>query len=213
MSQGVCSIHQVANRKFSSLFSVQGGNTDQIISSALKILGLEEIKFTSLDDNLEKLRRGGNMSPLLRGPEGSLILNVPGFGDCWLVSVLAPLVGKVIDKTDSEGIIRKTRKRMSEMVLSNAEKFVSIFGGRFQELETWAAMVKQWQPAHHLSKWGGDTEFEVFTRLTGICVHVLQKEDKPGMCNQPVTHFLPRLREKTGTEAEQWSVSCVVMYS
>ena len=39
MSQGVRSIHQVANRKFSSLFSVQGGNTDQIISSALKILG------------------------------------------------------------------------------------------------------------------------------------------------------------------------------
>ena len=138
-------------------------------------------------------------------------MDVPGKGDCWLTSLLAPLLGKIIDVADSEGIIRKVRRSMSDHVRSNPEKYENIFYNGREELEAWAIQVTEWQPEHHHAKWGGDTEYEVFTRITGICVHVLQREDPERKGLQPVTHFLPRLKVGSGSEAEQWNVSCVVI--
>jgi hypothetical protein len=42
-------VHQVSNKEFSSLFSIQNSRTDQIITSALALLGLENVQFTSLE--------------------------------------------------------------------------------------------------------------------------------------------------------------------
>ena len=99
--EDIRNIHQVANKNFSSLFGTQSVKTYDVMQSALGKLGLSDIQFEGLEENYERLRNFGKVSPQIRGPEGSLTVDVPGKGDCWLTSLLAPLLGKVIDVADS----------------------------------------------------------------------------------------------------------------
>ena len=72
------------SQAYSPLESVK---TYAVIQSALDKLGLSHIQFERLEENYEKLRNFGKMSPQIRGTEGSLIVNVPGKGDSWLTTL------------------------------------------------------------------------------------------------------------------------------
>jgi hypothetical protein len=132
----------------------------------------------------------GEVSPFQKGPSGSIIVNVPAKGDCWLIALSAPIIGFVIDKTNKLGIIRRVRNRLSQIVTKDPDTFENIFEGGKDELERWGKKIKQWRPESSLSKWGGDEEFEIFVRITGICVHVLNSDFNE--VSPPVSHFLPR---------------------
>ena len=142
-------------------------------------------------------------SSLKRGRDNSFIVNVPGYGDCWLIVLLAPLVGFVIDGWDELGILKHVRETLSDYVLEDPEKFVGIFDKGRVGLMKWAEEVKC------MGKYGGDTEFSVFTKITGISVHVLNCEQKSF---QPLTHFLPRRDDSTILEETFFGVSVVLEY-
>ena len=99
---------------------------------------------------------------------------------------------------------------MSQIVSNEPEKFVNIFGGGKTELEDLTNKIRKWSPQSSMEKWGGATEFEIFTRITGICVHVIIKEKQ--QIEPPVQHFLPRSIPKVKWEDEDWTVSVVVAY-
>ena len=132
-------IHRVTDKIFDNLFSKKGKNTDEKYQKALEILGISNImKFTSCEDNISNLRKTGKVSQLLRGPSGSVIVSVPAKGDCWLISILAELLGFIVeDEKDEKNIIPIVRERMSQIVAEEPEKFVNIFGGGLSELEEW----------------------------------------------------------------------------
>ena len=102
------------------------------------------MQFTSVEDNLEKLRKSDNalqqhrapLSKLLSGPyQGSVLVDVPPEGDCWLLSVLAPLLGYIVVKeADKRTIIPTVRSRMSKIVLTDPNQFLHLLGGNQQEL-------------------------------------------------------------------------------
>ena len=205
-------IHRVTDKSFDTLFSKKGSSTDEKYRKALEILGLSNIvNFTSCEDNISNLRKTGKVSQLLRGPSGSVIVSVPAKGDCWLISILAQLVGFIVeDEKDEKNIIPTVRARMSQIVAEEPEKFVNIFGGGLSELEEWTRNIRKWSPEPSMEKWGGPTEFKIFTRITRICVHLIIKEEQ--QIEPPVQHFLPRSIPKVKWEDEDWTVSVVVVY-
>ena len=46
----------------------------------------------------------------IKGPEGSIIMNVHAKGDCWLLALWAQILGFVPDVEDSLGIVRTLRR-------------------------------------------------------------------------------------------------------
>ena len=190
------------NKEFSTLFSVKGDQTNQKYKQAFKILGLEILgEFSTIEQNLAKLLEESAISRY-KGPENSIIIDVPGQGDCWLSSFLAPLLGYVVAETDVSGIIKRVRNNLSEIVLSDSVKYEDVFEDGLQGLLEWAEKVKQ------PKVWGGDTEYEVLTRATGLAIHVLNCES-PTM--ERVRHFLPRCPSGI-PEAELWGTSVVVQF-
>merc|ERR1712112_519775 len=111
---------------------------------------------------------------------------------------------------DTSKIIPLVRKRMSEIVLAEPQKYLHIFGDNKQDLEAWANKIKRWSPKSSLEKWGGATEFKIFAQITGICVHVINKEKQD--VEPPVQHFLPRSVPRVKWEEEDWTVSVVVVF-
>ena len=136
-------IHRVTDKSFDTLFSKKGSSTDEKYRKALEILGLSNIvNFTSCEDNISNLRKTGKVSQLLRGPSGSVIVSVPAKGDCWLISILAQLVGFIVeDEKDEKNIIPTVRARMSQIVAEEPEKFVNIFPGGLSELQEWTRNI------------------------------------------------------------------------
>ena len=196
-------IHRVWDKSFDTVFTKKGSSTDEKYRKALKTLGISNImNYTSCEDNIANLQKKGRLSQLLRGPySGSVIVDVPPKGDCWLISILAQLVGFIVeDEKDEKNIIPTVRARMSQIVAEEPEKFVNIFGGGLSELEEWTRNIRKWSPEPSMEKWGGPTEFEIFTWITGICVHLIIKEEQ--QIEPPNQHFLPKSIPKVKWEDE-----------
>ena len=137
-------------------------------------------------------------------------MDVPPEGDCWLFSVLAPLLGYIVVKeADKRTIFPTVRSRMSEIVLTDPNQFLHLFGGNQQELEDWTKKIKKWSPQSSREKWGGMTEFEIFAQITGICVHVINKENQS--FEPTVQHHVPRTFPRKSWMDEDWTVSVVVV--
>ena len=149
-------IHRVNDKRFSSIFTKKGKATNDKYRHALSTLGLSGKHFKSVEDNHEKLRNSdfalrrhrGPLSELLSGPyKGSVLVDVPAQGDCWLLTLLAPLLGYIVmEEADQRNIIPTVRRRMSEIVLAVPEQFVHLFGGNIQDLEDWAEKIQKWSP-------------------------------------------------------------------
>merc|ERR1712112_119205 len=214
----------VNNKRFSTIFTKKGKATNDRYLTALDTLGLRgkvnKVNYTSVEDNIAKLRKCDNalrrrtaqMSKLLSGPyQGSVLVDVPPKGDCWLIAILAQLLGFIVESDqDTSKIIPLVRKRMSEIVLAEPQKYLHIFGDNKQDLEAWANKIKRWSPKSSLAKWGGATEFKIFAQITGICVHVINKETYD--VEPPVQHFLPRSFPRVNWQQEDWTVSVVVVF-
>ena len=99
---------------------------------------------------------------------------------------------------------------MSEIVLAVPDQFLHLFGENKQELEDWTEKIKKWSPESSREKWGGTTEFEIFAQITGICVHVINKENQS--LEPTVQHLVPRTFPKKPWTSEDWTVSVVVVY-
>ena len=138
-------IHQVNDKRFSSIFTKKGKGTNTKYRYALSLLGLSGKHFKSVEDNHQKLRNSDfalrrhktPLSQLLTGPyRGCVLVDVPGQGDCWLLTLLAPLLGYVVvEDAEQRNIIPTVRRRMSEIVLTVPEQFVHLFGDNKKELE------------------------------------------------------------------------------
>merc|ERR1712112_188990 len=214
----------VNNKRFSTIFTKKGKATNDRYLTALDTLGLRgkvnKVNYTSVEDNIAKLRncdnalrrRTAQMSKLLSGPyQGSVLVDVPPKGDCWLIAILAQPLGFIVESDqDTSKIIPLVRKRMSEIVLAEPQKYLHIFGDNKQDLEAWANKIKRWSPKSSLEKWGGATEFKIFAQITGICVHVINKETYD--VEPPVQHFLPRSFPRVNWQQEDWTVSVVVVF-
>ena len=83
----------------------KGKATNDKYRYALSMLGLSGKHFKSVEDNHQKLRnsdfavrqRKTLLSQLLTGPyKGCVLVDVPGQGDCWLLTLLAPLLGYIV---------------------------------------------------------------------------------------------------------------------
>ena len=104
-------IHRTYNKVFSSLFSVDSPKSDETYREALAILGLDNIiNFSSVSDSCRKVLRKVRASNLEKLPDGNYLVDVPGLGDCWVVALLAPLIGFVIDKNDELRIVKHFRE-------------------------------------------------------------------------------------------------------
>ena len=95
-----------------------------------------------------------------------------------------------MDERDEIKMIRTVREKLSQIVSNEPEKFVDIFEGGKTELEEWTKKIRKLSPEKSMEKWGGATEFKIFTCITGICVHVINKENQD--IEPPIQHFLPR---------------------
>ena len=138
-------------------------------------------------------------------------MDVPPEGDCWLLALLAPLLGYVVkEDRDQQNIIPTVRRRMAEIVTAASKQFVHLFGGNQKELETWAQKIQRWSPGDSQEKWGGTQEFLLFAQITGICVHVINRENQ--RWEPAVQHLVPRSFQKTPWRDEDWTVSVVVVY-
>ena len=156
-------------KDFSSLFTVNSDDCDDKYREALNILGLGVlIDFESVEENCSQVLK--TSSYVKDGPEGSVVVDVPPFGDCWLLALLAPLLGYVVKPKDDLGIVKHVREKLSKLVGERPEDFEDIFEDRRQGVLRWMETVKV------PGTWGGDDEFEIFTRLTGIVVHVIDGE-------------------------------------
>ena len=61
-----------------------------------------------------------------------------------MLTILAPLLGYiVIEEADQRNIIPTVRRRMSEIVLTDPDKFLHLFGGNKQELDDWTKKIKK----------------------------------------------------------------------
>ena len=190
-------------KDFSSLFSVEGSRGNELYKEALMKFGLRIlVDFASVEENCKKVLRSEGVGSLVRGPEHSYVIDVPGKGDCWLIAMLTPLLGFVIDERDEFKIVSHVRERLSDYVLEEPDKFVDIFDKKMDGLMVWARNVK------NVGVWGGVTEMEVFARITGICVHIVNIEHKS---IQPLTHILPPPDPSVPVE-DSWGVSVVVEY-
>ena len=110
---------------------------------------------------------------------------------------MAPLLGFIISEKDEFYIISFTRKRLSELVLEDSSKYQDIFENGQDDVLKWAKDVK-------VSKaWGGDKEFDVFARITGLAIHVLNSEC---LRIQGTTHFSLHCSENAD-EADFWASS------
>ena len=94
-------IYRVNNKKFSSIFTKKGKGTNAKYRHTLSQLGLSGKYFKSVEDNHQKLRNSDfalqrhktPLSQLLTGPyKGCVLVDVPAQGDCWLLTLLAPLL-------------------------------------------------------------------------------------------------------------------------
>ena len=194
-------IHRVMDKSFDTIFTKKGSSTDEKYRKALKTLGISDIvNYTSCEDNIAKLqktgttllRQKGTLSQLLRGPySGSVVVDVPPMGDCWLIAILAQILGFIVeDEKDQKKIIPTVRRRMSEIVTKEPQRFLHLFGDNQTELEDWTRKIRKWSLESSQEKWGGSTEFEIFAQITGICVHVINKENQD--FEPTVQHFVPR---------------------
>ena len=59
------------------------------------------------------------------------------------------------------------REKWSQIVSNEPEKFVDIFERGKTELDAWTKKIRKWSPEMSMEKWGGDTEFEIFTLSLG----------------------------------------------
>ena len=128
-----------------------------------------------------------------------------------MIAILAQHLGFIVeDEKDQKKIIPTVRKRMSEIVADEPDRFVHIFGDDETKLEDWTRKIRKWSPKSSQEKWGGAMEFEIFTQITGICVHVINKEKQD--VEPPVQHFLPRSVPRVKWQDEDWTVSVVVVF-
>ena len=136
-------IHTTRDKHFSSLFSLKGPKSDYLYRKALAKLGLENIvDFVSVEENCARVLKSTDVENLLPGgPEGSYIVDVPGKGDCWLIALLSPMLGFVINEGDYR-IINSVRQKMSDLVLEEPEKFAHIFKDGMAGLRLWSKEVK-----------------------------------------------------------------------
>ena len=191
------------SKTFSSLFSVDGGRSAKLYENALAHFGLSGIvNFESVIKNCERLRIRFGRHICDQGLEESCIFDVPAQGDCWIIALFAPLLGFIVTDNDDLGIVKQVREVLSESVLEDVEKFKGIFENGREGAIDWAAKVKR----NH--SWGGDTEFEIFARITGIAIHVINRQF-PEV--QGTTHFLPRCPDGVPEEI-YWGASIVLEY-
>jgi hypothetical protein len=193
----------VNNLEFSSLFGVKSAKANDLFKNALNIFKLEEeMSFASVEDNYEKLRTEEIwIKKELKGPEDSIIVNVPGKGDCWLIALLAPLLGYVEERQD---VIRRVRKTLSSLVMAEPNRFRRIFQ-TMKDLKIWCEKVKR------PKEWEGTDAFEVFTEATGIAVHVINM-DRPEI--ERLQHHLPKWSRGRSLDdmKEDWEASIVLTY-
>ena len=194
--------YEHSSKKFSSLFSVKNSFSDSKYLRALKALGLKEAEsFKSIEQNVDRILKVNSVVNDI-GPEDSVIVDVPGKGDCWLIAFLSPLLGYIVSEADEGRVIDHVRKKLSETVKNDPEKFEDIFEGGNEGLMKWVEGVRK------PKSWGGDDEFEVLARVTGLCIHVLNRE-APNM--EGVRHFLPICPEGINEE-DFWASSIVMEY-
>ena len=169
--------------RFSSLFSVESEKSDLRYQEALNVLGLNVlVDFSSVKDNCAKIIKNAN-SNVKAGPEGSCIVDVPAKGDCWLLALLAPLLGYVVTPKDELGVVKHVRERMRDLVGERPGDFEDIFEDRLEGVMKWLKSVV------HLGTWGGDDEFEIFTRITGVVIHVIDSDHDSVSLNWVAWHF------------------------
>ena len=95
------------DKSFDTIFTKKGSSRDEKYRKALKTLGISNIvNYTSCEYNIAKLRKTGTtllqqkgtLSQLLRGSySGSVVVDVPPMGDCWLTAILAQLLGFIVE--------------------------------------------------------------------------------------------------------------------
>ena len=186
------------NKTFSTLFTVDHGKSKDHFNDEIRLFNLERyVSFRSIDENYQQLQQSNWVVPHLKGPDDSLIVDVPGAGDCWLSALLAPLLGFVPDTNDSQGILLQTRRRLCEVVKNDPRRFEPIFGS-MQGLEEWCASVIQRR------QWDGSDAFQVFAEVTNICVHVIYEERSDV---ESVRHHV-----SSSLAESDWDTSIVVMY-
>ena len=79
----------------------------------------------------------------LEGPDNSVIIEVPAMGDCWLIAILAHIIGHVADAKDSNHVIRTVRGELSAIVNKDPDRFIDLFPEGRQELEEWTTKIKK----------------------------------------------------------------------
>ena len=117
-------------KHFSSLFSVEGARSNELYRQAVLLLGLEallDLDVLTVEKNCSKILIKSGFGKLKTGPENSYIINVPAEGNCWLIAILAPLIGFVVDERDELGIVQHVRETLSEIVLEDPENFSNLF--------------------------------------------------------------------------------------
>ena len=192
--------HSTYDKCFSSLFSIPNRRNNAKFRAAVRILGLGEfVEFESLEDSCSRILRGA--AKKFYKQDRTVILDVAGRGYCWLIALLVPILG-FIPEAEDDNILTVVREKMSAAVLQKPDDFKDIFGKGVEGLHTWAENVKKPRT------WGGDTEFEVFVRMTGISVHVMNCEF-PDV--QAVTHFMVRC-PKDKDMADLWTSSNVLEF-
>ena len=185
---------------FSSLFSVNSISSDIKFSEAIQLFDLGEyVNFVSVEDNYRKLLQNNSPLPgtlLGSGADQAKVINVPGYGDCAFLALLAPLLGFVPDRKDELGIVKRFRNKLSNLAIDSPVQFERFFGSR-KALLDWASEVK-------ISRsWDGDAAYAVFSTVTGIVVHSIQCDYSSV---ESVVHHLP-----PGNE-ENWETSVVVKF-
>ena len=202
----------VNNKLFSTLFSVKGPGSNEKYKAALVALGLSHYlqSFVSVEDNYTKLlaiqeANWRTRRKTIKGKPGdSVTLNVPGRGDCWLIAILAPLLGFVVDGSDSCGILSRVRSRLCKAVETDVKKYENIFLGE-KDRDRWCKQVVTSR------EWDGDDAFEVFSRLTEICIHTISLDHTREASIERVRHYLPRKHGAVSTSAD-WETSVVVQF-
>ena len=70
---------------------------------------------------------------------------------------------------DRLGIINRFRKQISNLVMDDPESYRDIFEDEEDEKKWWGLF-------RQMGTWDGSVLFDIFSRITGIAVHVVPKD-------------------------------------
>lgn len=102
--------------KFSSLFPCDSQAVDDRFAYACCIFNIMELrKFPEVKDTYHSLLQTAGSAPRLKGPEGSVLVDVPGDGNCLYYTLVAPLLGYIPDKN----VVQKVRNILVDKVLAD----------------------------------------------------------------------------------------------